>query len=394
MLDRLARGLELALRTGATPLIVGARIASRWREAAPEGLPAPRRGLVLASKAVLDEIFLAAELASAPVIRERRLMHELAEGLELFEQRGWLEDPASYHLTPPPIDGAVLTRGRVPGIGYESLRFESGYAPHAGEPGRERWLGYEANETGWAWVLRHPGAPRPWLLCIPGYRMGTPLVDFAGFRARWLHRRLGLNVLIPVLPFHGPRRVGRRSGDGYFAGDFIDTVHAQAQALWDVRRLLGWIREQDAPCIGVHGVSLGAYTTALVAANEPDLDCVIAGIPAADFSRLAKSHVPDAILWAAERLGLSFERIADLLQVVSPFSFEPRVPRERCYLYAGLVDRLASPEHALELWEHWGRPRMSWYNGSHISFLWENDVKKLLLEALQERGFLAETPSA
>ena len=87
------------------------------------------------------------------------------------------------------------------------------------------------------------------------------------------------------------------------------------------------------------------------------------------------------------------QRIADLLQVVSPFSFEPQVPRERCYLYAGLVDRLASPEHALELWEHWGRPRMSWYNGSHISFLWENDVKKLLQEALQERGFLPETPT-
>jgi hypothetical protein len=387
---RLARGLEMALRSGALPLIVGARIAGRWGRAAPAGLPAARRGLALVSKAALDEIFLAAEIASAPFVRERRVMRELAEALEIFAERGWLEDPASYHDTPPPIERAVLTPARSPGLSYECLSFESGYEPHPGEPGRERWLGYAANRTGWAWVLRHDGPPRPWLLCVPGYRMGTPLVDFAGFRARWLHRRLGLNVLVPVLPFHGPRRVGRRSGDGYFVGDFVDTLHAQAQAVWDVRRLLGWIRAQEPRAVGVHGVSLGAYTTALLAAMEPDLDCVVAGIPAADFARLVKSHVPDAVLWAAERLGFRFERIEDLLRVVSPFSFEPRVPGERCYLYAGLADRLASPEHALDLWRHWGEPRVSWYHGSHISFLWEREVRSLLLDAFGERGLLMD----
>lgn len=394
MFARLARGIEVALRSGATPLIVGARIASRWRAAHPEGLPTPRGGLGLASKAVLDEIFLAAELAAAPVVRERRVVDELAEALELFEARGWLEDPGSYHDTPPPLTDAVLTPGRVPWIRYETVRFESGYTPHEGETGRARWLGYEPNRTAWAWMLRHPGPPRPWLLCVPGYRMGTPLVDFAGFRARWLHKHLGLNVLIPVLPFHGPRRVGLRSGDGYFVGDFVDTLHAQAQALWDVRRLLSWLRTQSPPAVGLHGVSLGAYTAALVAAMEPELDCVIAGIPAASFSRLAKSHVPDPVLWAAEQMGFQFERVEQLLRVVSPFSFDPSVPVERCYLYAGLADRLASPDHALELWDHWGRPRVSWYHGSHVSFLWETEVRTLLLDAFREQGLLPEDAAA
>jgi hypothetical protein len=390
MLARLGRGLEVALRSGALPLIVGARIAGRWRRAAPAGLPAARRGLALASKAVLDEIFLATEIASAPIVRERRVMRELGQALELFAERGWLDDPASYHETPPPIERAVIGAARSPGLTYECLSFESGYEPHPGEPGRERWLGYAANRTGWAWMLRHEGAPRPWLVCVPGYRMGTPLVDFAGFRVRWLHRRLGLNVLIPVLPFHGPRRVGRRSGDGYFAGDFVDTLHAQAQAVWDVRRLLGWVRAQEPSAVGVHGVSLGAYTTALLAAMESDLDCVVAGVPAADFARLVRSHVPDAVLWAAERLGFRFQRIEDLLRVVSPFSFTPRVPGERCYLYAGLADRLASPEHALDLWRHWGEPRVSWYHGSHVSFLWEREVRHLLLDAFGEQGLLVD----
>ena len=94
--------------------------------------------------------------------------------------------------------------------GGEHARFESGYTPHPGEPGRERWLGYAANRTAHARLLEHPGAPRPWLVCIPGYRVGQVAVDFTGFRTRWLHRTLGLNVAVPVMPLHGPRRAGRQ----------------------------------------------------------------------------------------------------------------------------------------------------------------------------------------
>ena len=74
--------------------------------------------------------------------------------------------------------------------------------------------------------------------------------------------------------------------------------------------------------------------------------------------------------------------------VVSPFAIEPGVPVERCFVYAGLVDRLASPDQARDLWEHWGRPRVAWYNGSHVSFLWEKEVRKLLLEAFDSRDML------
>ena len=45
---------------------------------------------------------------------------------------------------------------------YRHLRFESEYEPHPDAPGRDRWLGYEPNRTGHAWLLKHPGPPRPW----------------------------------------------------------------------------------------------------------------------------------------------------------------------------------------------------------------------------------------
>jgi len=394
MLDRLAQGIELALRSGAAPLLLGARLAGRVANPSDPAVPARKSSLAIASKIVLDEIFFASELASATFIARRdhrRVLLETEDALAFYEDRGWLADPSDFHRTPPPLERLTLTRVYRPRLPYLHLRAPSGYAPHPGEPGRQRWLSHAATHTLHAWLLRHAGRPRPWLVCIPGYRMGHPLVDFTGFRARWLHQTLGVNVAIPVLPLHGPRRVGRRGGDGFLSGDFVDTVHAQAQAVWDVRRLIGWLRAQGAPGVGVYGVSLGGYTAALVASLEGELDCVIAGIPASDFVRLARAHAPALLVRVAERAGFSLDRIERLLRVVSPLALEPKVPHARRFLYAGLADRLASPDQASDLWRHWGQPRTLWYHGSHVSFIWEPEIQPLLEEALATSGL--STPS-
>ena len=238
-------------------------------------------------------------------------------------------------------------------------------------------------------MLEHEGDPRPWVVCVPGYRMGSPLVDFTGFRARWLHRKLGLNIAIPVMPLHGPRQQGRRGGDGFLTGDFLDTLHAQSQGVWDVRRLIAWLRDEKKPQkLAVHGVSLGGCTVALLASLEKNLDCVIAGVPATDFLRMLRANAPAFLLRAAEKAGIAFEDIERLFQVISPLAIPPKAPFRSRYLYAGLADRLATPDHALALWHHWDRPRSVWYQGSHVSFMWERDVKDLLGEALTDCGLI------
>jgi hypothetical protein len=382
----LAHGIELALRSGAAPLFLGLRWAAR-RAVAHRGVPAARGGLAYSSKRALDEVFLATEIIAAPFVtlrQRRRVVEEIAAALELYAARGWLDDPASYHLDPPPAAGVRSEMLRAGFLHYRHLRFRSGYAPHAGEPGRTRWIGYRDNRTAHAWLLEHPGAPRPWLVCLPGYRMGHPLVDFLGFKARWLHRRLGLNVAIPVMPLHGPRRVGRRGGDGFFSGDFVDTVHAQAQAIWDARRLIGWLREaRGAVAVGAYGVSLGGYSAALLASLERRLDCVVVGIPATDFARLIRQHAPRLLLRAAEAEGLRIDDVELLLRVVSPLALTPQLPLSRRFVYGAVGDRLTSPDHTRDLWHHWGRPRVAWYHGSHVSFLWEPEVKALLEEAFR-----------
>ncbi len=397
LLGRIASGLGLALRSGAAPLVLGLRLAGR-REAGPEaGVPAPRWGFGLASKVALDEIFVARELMLSRFVSplERgRLAQEAGQARHLFEAEGWLADPASYHRAPPRVERSQLRRGGRGLISYAHLSFESGYEPRASEPGRERWLAPVANRTAHAWLLEHAGRPRPWVLCVPGYRMGHPLVDFTGFRARWLHQRLGLNVAIAVLPLHGPRRVGRRSGDGFLSGDFIDTIHAQTQAVWDVRRLLGWLRsEREAPSVAAYGVSLGGYTGALLASVERRLDCVVVGMPPAGYLHLLRTNAPPILLRGLERLGLSLDEVERLLHVISPLAMAPRIPRKRLFLFHGVADRLASPGQAHALWQHWDEPSALWYQGSHVSFFWEREVMAFLQRSLAAAGIHAHRAS-
>ena len=385
-------GVELSLRALALPWMLGLRWAGRIGASHREGVPRPARSLGLALKIAADELFFATELVSGALSvgrsDRRRLARELDAAHELFQGRGWLARPESFHERPPALTEVALRDARVGRRRYRHLSFASGFAPREGAPGRARWMRYGPNRTAHAWVLRHEGSARPWVVCVPGFRMGQPAVDFTGFRAGWLHEELGLNVAIAVLPFHGPRRVGRRSGDGYLSGDFVDTLHAQAQAVWDLRRLVGWLRREAAPAVGAYGVSLGAYTVSLLAALEPELDCVVAGIPASSFVGLARTNVPPGLLELAELLGFPFARIEALLRVVSPLALRPSVPAERCFIYAGTADRLAPPGQAFDLWQHWGRPRVAWYAGSHISFLFEPTVRSLLREALGPDGLL------
>ncbi len=166
-------------------------------------------------------------------------------------------------------------------------------------------------------------------------------------------------------------------------------MHALAQAVWDVRRILSWLRSRNAAGVGVYGVSLGGYAAALVASLDADLDCVIAGIPVVDLTRLVHCHLPPLVLWMAERLGIVSDEVEHLMRVISPLALAPRTPRGRCFLFAGLVDRLVPPDHTRRLWRHWDHPRLAWYEGGHVSFLWSEEARALIREALVVSGLLS-----
>jgi hypothetical protein len=236
--------------------------------------------------------------------------------------------------------------------------------------------------------MRHKEQPRPWLLCIHGYEMGIPFLDLAAFRARTMHQKHGMNVALAVLPLHGPRRIGRRSGEGFLAGNFLDTIHAEAQAMWDLRRLLSWIRAQQGGPIGVYGLSLGGYNTALLSSLDDGLACAIAGIPATDFRRLTWRHGAPLQIRYAEHRGLIHDEVSEILSVISPLVLPSKVARDRRYIFAAVCDRLVPPDQPRDLWRHWEQPRIEWYQGSHVTFRAHAGVERFINDALRAGGLM------
>jgi hypothetical protein len=385
----LFHGFALAALSAAAFVAAGTytlRLEPGRREVAP-----PRFGPRLAAEVAGDELILSVNTFSAMVKRDddfERIRREIEQAGELYESMGWLEKPVGYHVFPPGLEDPAILSDTTFGTAYEHLSFESGYEPKEDEPGRGRWLSRTANRTAHAWVMRHRDGPRPWLVCIHGYQMGRPPLDFAAFRPDWLHRRLGLNLLLPVLPLHGPRAIGWCSGDGFLGADILDTVHAEAQAVWDIRRMLDWTRAEGATRVGMYGLSLGGYNAALLASLNEGLDCVIAGIPASDFARLFFRHRPTFEVRRAMLRGIDEQRVSEVLRVVSPLPLAPRLPRERRFLFGATMDRIVPVDQVLDLWHHWERPRIEWYPGAHSTFSAHHGVRALVEEGLRAGGLV------
>jgi len=376
------------LRAGPSVAYFLARTRSRMSRALDDDTVVPARPTAaLALQAYLDELLIA-------LFRHPELLpkdddyaaagEHVASFRALCVERGWLDRPGAYHRTPPTPDDLVARHEARPGLSYEHVRFTSGWEPDAEEPGRDRWLAHTANRTAHAWLARAPGPDTgTWLVCAHGFGMGTgPVLDLRAFRTSQLHRR-GISVVVPVLPLHGPRASGRVRGEDLMTIDMVDSVHGMAQAVWDLRRVIGWLRrERNAQRVGVIGYSLGGLVASLVASLEDDLACVIAGIPVVDLPFLFRRHMPASVARRAIALGALGAAADDVHRVVSPLAMACRVPQERRFIFAGLADRMSTFGQARRLWLHWDRPALAAYAGGHLGFFWSNEVKGFVDDAL------------
>lgn len=361
----------------------------------PPGVPKPDTGPGLAARASVNELMMCGLiLTSWPIVvgtTAVRVRREASEAFPLFEEKGWFENPASYHLDPPVLEKPEVHFEERRGMKVECLAFESLYEPHPDEPGRERWLSFEKNRTARAWALRHSEEDRPWLICVHGIRMGTLGKSLARFQPDYLHEELGLNLLMPVLPLHSPRDTGLVSGERTLSGDVMDTLHTGAQAVWDLRRLLSWLREvEGARAVGALGHSLGGYAVSLLASFDEDLDCAVAGNPAVDPSHLFWHNTLALATHSLSAEGVRKATFEALLRPVAPLDLEPLVPKERRAIFAGTVDRVIPPVQAHELWRHWDEPRIAWYQGAHQRFIRAPEGREVLEEALRAAGMISE----
>jgi acetyl esterase/lipase len=215
---------------------------------------------------------------------------------------------------------------------------------------------------------------------VHGARQGQPS-DLFVFRARRLHRA-GFNVALPVLPVHGARAL--RTSATFPTLDLLDNLHAITQGVSDLRQTLAWIREQDAPAIAVHGLSLGGHLAAMLVGLEGDIAAAVAGVPMASVVGVIGAHVSRPVTGDAEVAAyLASEPATALDRLMSPFEVTPLVRRERLHVYGGYGDGMSTFGQSEALWRHWGRPAHCWYAGGHVGAVWSTDVQRFVEDALR-----------
>lgn len=333
-------------------------------------LPAPRSprtSLAVAADESMKWFWHATSLVSPPPAPGVWL-DALRAAAERNRASGVLEDPSRAHEPPPALEKPELRRLELAGLpSAELLRFESEFEPRDPEV-RESYLALRANRTARAVLWRHAGERRPVLIVIHGYGMGRPALDARAFGVPWLFRGLGLDVALVTLPLHGARAAGRRSGAGFLDAHPLQTNAAFGQAIWELRRLAGWLRAEGAPALGVYGMSLGGYSAALFASLERGLACAVPFVPAVSLPALLGACRSPEALRLRESLGVSDALLSEAWASHEPLRHRPRVPPEGRLILAGLSDRICAPDQAEALWEHWERPSIHWFDGSHLAF--------------------------
>lgn len=370
-------------------------IRSSFRSYHPGELPRDPFSLALLAGVAVDEAVLAGMMTPGRFPRRSdflRVGSEIRAAHEAYAFEGLLDDVARFHRPPPRLDqrDVSLKPARVQALAtsFEHLRFESGYEPGRADPAYHRWNGYSRNRVGHAWVMRHEGeADRPWIICVHGMGTGLPLMDFPEFKAKRLHSRFGLNVVMPVLPLHGPRREPRMSRAAFLGYELLDALHGIAQAVWDVRRAVAWARSQGAEQIGLYGISLGGLVVSLLSTLD-HYDFVLAGVPVVSMPDLFASHGSPKVIRRARENGILGETTRDLHRLISPLALEPLVPHDRRFIFAGVGDRMATPDQARDLWEHWDCPRIAWFAGGHVTYLASRQVDRFVERSLGRAGFI------
>jgi pimeloyl-ACP methyl ester carboxylesterase len=353
------------------------------------GVPPLRLTPSLIGHVAMDESIMALAVGPRRFPRRtdyERVGNELRTARALFDERGWLDDPASFHQAPPQVTDPARSRGWALGRCYERLWWPSGYQPPLEVPGTDRWMAFESNRTASAWILRHKGRQRPWVVCIHGFGTGSVFMDLVSFHAAHLHDDLDVNVAAIVLPVHGARKPNRLSGEEFLKFDVMNSVHGIAQALSDVRGLLSWVRAQEPSGVGVFGVSMGGLIASLVAAFEGDLDLALVGVPMVDFPELIRHHAPLHLQLRFTEHAILDGTAQEVHRVVSPLAMPSAVPYESRAMFAGLGDRLATLEQAHLLWTHWDQPEVCWYPGNHVGYLWSEKVWGFVDSVLEARG--------
>ncbi len=255
---------------------------------------------------------------------------------------------------------------------------------------RDSYPRQKRNMRAAAQYWRHDDGPRPTICVIHGFMADPYWLNRMFFALPWFYEQ-GYDILLYTLPHHGRRqsRLSPFSGHGFFAGGIAHLNESMAHAVHDFRIFMDYLESRGVNRIGVTGISLGGYTSALLAAVEERLHFSIPNVPVVSLPDLVLEWFPLnlPIKGLLKASGTSVRDARHMLAVHSPLSYPPLIPKERRMVIAGAGDRLAPPKHARLLWDHWDRPHIHWFPGNHVLHLDQGKYLKEISRFLRDIDF-------
>jgi pimeloyl-ACP methyl ester carboxylesterase len=332
--------------------------------------------------------------SAAPMALSRSSRSGAKAAIDFYATLGAGADVASI-FTPPPPDVEVRARrmGRLawaPRVGHvDSLTFKSPYQVR--NPAlRRSYAAHPRNAIARAQHWRHDDGPRPTIIVLHGFAGSPYWFNSTFFSLPWFYGH-GCDVVLFTLPFHGGRGdvTAPFNGYGLFAEGLGHFAEAMLQSVCDLRVIVDYLNANGVDHVGMTGLSLGGYVTALMAAVEPRLHVAIPNAAVTDLASLMDDWFPAGALLrrGLQQAGISQPEYRAAMGLHSPLRYPPVLARDRLFVIGGLGDRLAPPEQSALLWEHWGRPRIHWYPGGHILHIGRARYLREVGRFLKDTGF-------
>ncbi|MEN3320696.1 MAG: hypothetical protein V7643_4098, partial [Mycobacterium sp.] len=129
--------------------------------------------------------------------------------------------------------------------------------------------------------------------------------------------------------------------------------------------------------------------SALIACVDDRVRAVIPNVPVVTPDRTVDEWFPANYVVRLRELiaGTDNELVHAATRYPSPLNYPPLVPKDRRLIIAGLGDRLAPPEQAELLWEHWDRCAFHWFPGNHVLHVSQPDYLRRMTGFMRDFMF-------
>jgi pimeloyl-ACP methyl ester carboxylesterase len=200
---------------------------------------------------------------------------------------------------------------------------------------------------------------------VHGYMGGSFALEQRIWPIRWLSD-LGFDCALFTLPFHGARAGHVGATPAFPQSSIYFNVEGFRQSITDLLDLTEYLKKDGHPHVGLMGMSLGGYVSALAATVQPGLAFLVPIIPLACLADFAneQGRVPRGSEQALQYLAT----LRRAYRLVSPLYRPPKIEPSRVLLVTGKADRITPAHHARSLSRHFRAPLEAWPGGHLLQF--------------------------